>query len=89
MKPVQSLKYYWLFTKAIKVLLILISIKLLIGQLQEIIKETYLFGYGLEINGNKSFYSNFNWGAKYNRVCVGLHLVIVKRTDNELNDNKL
>lgn len=52
-----------------------------------------MFGYGLEINGNK--FRVFTeilqkyWGAKYNRACVGLHLVIVKRTDNELNDNEL
>lgn len=39
MKSVQSLKYYWLFTKAIKVLLVLISIKLLKEQLQETIKK--------------------------------------------------
>lgn len=52
MKPVQSLKYYWLFTKARKVLLVLISITLLKGQLQETIQKLNLFGYGLEINGN-------------------------------------
>lgn len=39
MKPVQSLKYYWLFTKARKVLLVLTIIKLLKGQLQETIKK--------------------------------------------------